>query len=170
MSINIQYLDWDTVLYVNRDTSRYVDRHTCSILNQVTSLFLVWCNFTDRIASRCNYWQKGEKKPVFWYLFQNGRSLRFNKRSIYKVRLFHVIVCCRGKPCMLIDIQYLDWHTVSRSTNVRMSIEILYVNRDIVCRSRFCMSTGCYTWLCILTSYTYFKKSSSISGLSVSRL
>ena len=39
----------------------YVDRQTRSVLNQVTSLYLVWCSCTDQSASRHNYWQKCEK-------------------------------------------------------------------------------------------------------------
>ena len=141
--IDIQYVDRYSVCqrrykHVCRMTCcMSIDRHAQYWI-RLPHCYLVWCSCTDQSASRHNYWQKCEK---------NAYSLIFVPKCSIIASLGLVISCY----CMLSrKTMYADWHTVSRLTynisfaiHVCMLIEILYVNQDTVCRSRYCMSISC---------------------------
>ena len=102
----------------------HVDRHTCSILNQVTSLYLVLTQFY-------------KPKRIKVYVVRDTVCQSRYSMSIevlYIDRLLCLTVCvslpvrnnCRSTYSMSINIQYLDRHTVcqSRYRHVCMSIDI----------------------------------------------
>ena len=150
---HLQYLDRHTVSLLTYCVSieiqtcmsidkQYVHRHTRSTLNQVTSIFLAWRIFTGQFASKCNCRKKCEKKkPIFLYLFQNFPLLHNIKLSLYSSAISCFYMLSRKIMCA-------DRHTVSRLTySISIDIHGVYVNRDTVCRSRYCMSIGCCAYL-----------------------
>ena len=134
----------------------YVDQHTHATQNQGTSLFLVWCNFTDQSAPKRNYWKKWEKKSyIFIFVPKFSKILRcvtYNKHL--KFGYFSLYVGQDTSKHYVYRHIYLNWHTVSWSTysvyvsrhtvfrsTYYMSIEILYVNRLL------CLTVEVLSWL-----------------------
>ena len=119
--IYIQYIDRHTVCqprHVGRSTN--LCQSTYTLISESGYLMR---SFTDQRASKSNCWKKCEKST--YTLIFVPKTKRSIQNSTYCILMENI------KACMSIDIQYHNWHTISRST-YSITSGIQYLDRHTV--------------------------------------
>ena len=128
---------------------QYVHRHTRSTLKQVTSIALVWRFLQAKVNQSVIVERNVRKNANILIFVQKLSIIELHKTEhlkfgycllLYVVKKDHACRSTYNIYSISIDIR----HTVSRLTySISIDIHGVYVNRDTVGQSRYCMSIGC---------------------------